>query len=300
MDWLIFALIGTVLYSAGGLLDKLIMGSYIEDSKAYVVCQVLVSQLFTIPLIMVIGMDFVYPESLFALFIGVLQVLPGIFYIRALKVEEASKVNALEGMHLLPVLLGSIFILGETLTLKNYAGGMMLLAGALLITYKHNNSSGLSCLSPAVRPIIAYSIFTAVYLLSMKYLLTSIDEWHLYTWSSIGTLIAVLPLMGIQSTRHEVRYFFGKGKSAIFALISCETLMFLGIICSIFAYAFGSVTLVTSVSVLQPIMTLLLVLVLGLFMPEIVKKMNENTDNKSMMRKCLSFLIMLVGIYFIG
>jgi hypothetical protein len=45
---------------------------------------------------------------------------------------------------------------------------------------------------------------------------------------------------------------------------------------------------------------LLLVLVLGLFMPEIVKKMNENTDNKSMMRKCLSFLIMLAGIYFIG
>ncbi len=76
--------------------------------------------------------------------------------------------------------------------------------------------------------------------------------------------------------------------------------MFLGIICSIFAYAFGSVTLVTSVSALQPIITLLLVLVLGIFMPEIVKKMKENTDNKSMMQKCLSFLIVLAGIYLIG
>jgi len=196
--------------------------------------------------------------------------------------------------------LGSILILGETLTLKNYAGGMMLLVGALLITYKHNNPSGIPRLSPAIRPIIVYSIFTAVYLISMKYLLISIDEWHLLAWSSIGTLIAVMPLMGIQSTRREVRYFFGKGKSAILALISCETLMFLGIICSIFAYAFGSVTLVTSVSALQPIITLLLVLVLGIFMPEIVKKMKENTDNKSMMQKCLSFLIVLAGIYLIG
>jgi len=300
MDWLVFALIGTVLYSAGGLLDKLIMGSHIEDSKAYVVCQVLASQLFTIPLIVVIGMDFIYPESIFALIIGVLQVLPGIYYIRAIKVEEASKVNALECMHLLPVIMGSVFLLGETLTLKNYAGCIMLLAGTLLITCKHDKSSGFASISPVIRPIMAYCLFTAVYLLSMKYLLTSIDEWHLYAWSSIGTLIAILPLIGIQSTRREVRYFFAKGKSAILALISCETLMFLGIICSIFAYAFGSVTLVTSVSALQPITTLLLALVLGLFMPEIANKINENTDNKSLMSKCPSFLIVLVGIYFIG
>jgi bacterial/archaeal transporter family protein len=300
MNWLIFAVLGTVLYSAGALLDKLILGSYIEDSKAYVVCQALASLVFTVPLIFAIGIDFVYPESVFALIIGVLQVLPAIFYIKAVKVEEVSNVNALESLHLLPVALGSIFLLGETLTLRNYAGGLMILAGALLITYKRDKSSGFASISPAIRPFIAYWILTAVYLISMKYLLTSIDEWHLYIWSSIGSVILVLPMIGIKSVRLEVSSFFGRGKSAILALISSETFMFLGILCSIFAYAFGSVTLVTSVSALQPITTLLLILLLGLFMPDIVKRMNENTDSKSVARKCLSFAIVLTGIYFIG
>ncbi len=72
--------------------------------------------------------------------------------------------------------------------------------------------------------------------------------------------------------------------------------MFLGIIFSIFAYALGSVALVTSVGALQPMLTLILVVALGLFLPGRVK---EELDRNSLVQKGLSFVVVVIGIYFV-
>jgi len=87
---------------------------------------------------------------------------------------------------------------------------------------------------------MSYWVLTAAYYLTLKYLLVSIDEWNLYIWSSLGSLIVILPLMGVSSIRSEVKSFFSQGGMAVGALVSEETFQFLGIIFSIFAYAIGS------------------------------------------------------------
>jgi hypothetical protein len=83
-------------------------------------------------------------------------------------------------------------------------------------------------------------------------------------------------------------------------LISEETFQFLGIIFSIFAYALGSVTLVSSVGALQPILTVFLILALGLLTPKLARDTNERTDRRALMQKSLSFMIVLAGIYFVS
>jgi drug/metabolite transporter (DMT)-like permease len=315
LEWFAFAFLGTIFFSVAGLLDKFLLSSYTDDSNAYIVCQVLASQLFTIPVFLIAGADFVYPQSLFALLFGSLQVFPCFFYMKALKNEEISKVTALEYVYPLFVFIGSVLLLGEVLELKHCAGGLLLLVGTLLISYKENRSdcSGLysnsynnnslnskpflCALSPAIKPFLSYWVLTAVYYLSLKYLLISINEWNLYIWSSLGSLIVVLPLMGNQSIRSEVKSFFSQGGLAVGALISEETFQFLGIIFSLFAYAIGSVTLVSSIGALQPIVTLLLILGLGVLMPKLAKVMNEKTDWCSLKQKGISFVVVAVGIY---
>jgi len=294
---------GTIFFSAAGVMDKLILSSYAEDSRAYIVCQILTQQVFTVPLLVITGMDFVYPESIFALFAGSLQILPAIFYLSALQVEEASRVTALEYVYPVFVFIGSIIFLGETLTLRDYVGGFLLLLGCILVTYRQDDQKGsasLSSLSPAIKPFLSYWILTAAYYLSMKYLLSSLDEWHIYTWTSLGSLIAIVPLIGIPSVRCQAKGFFGSGYMAIWALISEETFMFLGIIFSIFACGFGSVTLVTSIGALQPVLTLLLVLGLGIIMPGKTKEIRENTNKEALGLKALSFMIILAGVFFIS
>jgi len=315
LEWLTFAFLGTIFFTVAGVLDKVLLSSYTDDSNAYIVCQVLASQLFTIPVFLIVGANFVYPQSLIALLFGSLQVFPSFFYMKALQIEETSKVTALEYVYPLFVFIGSALLLGEVLELKHCVGGLLLLVGTLLISYtkKGSGSSGLysnssngnsnsflSALSPAIKPFLSYWVLTAVYYLSLKYLLISIDEWNLYLWSSLGSLMVVLPLLGIRSIRSEVKSFFSKGGLAVGALISEETFQFLGIIFSFFAYAIGSVTLVSSVGALQPIMTVLLILGLGILMPKLTKVMNEKTDWSSLKQKGISFMVVAIGIYFIS
>ena len=87
MEWLTLAFLGTVFFSVAGVLDKYLLSSYADDSNSYIVCQVLASQIFTIPVILITGADLVYPQSLIALLFGILQVLPSIYYMKALQIE---------------------------------------------------------------------------------------------------------------------------------------------------------------------------------------------------------------------
>ncbi|MDM7940711.1 MAG: EamA family transporter [Methanothrix sp.] len=306
LEWIVLAFLSTVFFSAAGVLDKLLLSSDASDSKAYIVCQILIQQVFTLPVIAIVGTNFIYPESLYAIIFGCLQVLPSFYYMRAMQIEEASKVTALEYVYPLFVFIGSVLLLGGVLEMKQCAGVLMLLAGTLLISYRNNGSksskrqANILILSPAIKPFLSYWIMTAVYYLSMKYLLISIDEWHLYTWSSLGSLAAIMPLMTVPSTRIEVVSFFGKGNHAILALISEEAFQFMGMISSIFAYAVGSVSLVSSIGALQPILTLVLILALGLFAPRLTSKIKERTDRNALIQKSFSFLIVLTGIYLVS
>jgi transporter family protein len=139
VDWLVFALMGTIFFSAAGVMDKLLLGSYARDFKAYIVCQILAQQVFTIPVLVIMGIDFVYPESALAIVFGILQLFPTVFYMRAVQVEEASKVAAMEYFYPIFVFLGAFFFLGETLALRHFAGGLLLIIGVLLISYRHKD-----------------------------------------------------------------------------------------------------------------------------------------------------------------
>ncbi len=306
MDWLVFAFLGTVFFSAAGILDKLLLSSYSYDSKTFIVCQILAQQIFTIPVIALVGLNFSYPESILALLFGCLQVLPSFFYMRAMQVEEVSKVTALEYIYPVFVFAGSIFLLGDVLEIKHCVGGLLLLTSSLLISYKGHGSRdkkglrSLLAISPAIKPFVAYWIITAVYYISMKMLLTSIDEWHLYTWSSLGTLAAAIPIMAVSSTRREVVGFFTTGRRAVGALACEETFQFLGIIATIFAYSAGSASMVSSIGALQPILTVGLILAIGIFIPKIASEIQERTDRRALIQKSLSFAIVLVGIYFVS
>lgn len=277
-----------------GVLDKLILSDHISDSKSYIVCQIFAQQIFTVIIIIVMGANFTYPASAIALLAGAMQVLPSVYYLRAIQVEEISRVAALEYLYPVFVFLGAALLLGENLGLKNYAGGALLLASTFLISYRHG--AGVSALSPAIKPFFSYWIFTAVYYLILKCLLSSLSEWDLYTWSSLGNLIASMPLLANSGVRGEVSGFLGKGNFAIGALLSEEAFQFLGMIFSIFAYAAGSVAMVTSVGALQPIITLMLVLALGIILPGLLK---EETDRNSLIQKSISFIFVAAGIYFI-
>lgn len=296
MSWIILALISTVFFSASGLLDKFILNTHSFDSKSYIICQILVQQLFLIPIFIFAGVEFTYPVSIFAILLGSLQVIPAIYYMRAMQDEEVSRVTALEYLYIVFVFLGAAVLLGETLTLKHYVGGLLLTVSVVLVSYRFKGNDSLPGISPAIKQFYIYWAFTAFYFLALKYFLASMNEWNLFAWSSVGNLIMVAPLLTDKGVRRDTLNFFENHMSAIVPLLSEETFHFLGVICSISAYALGSVSLVTTVGALQPFMTLISVVAVSQFKPGLL---NEELNSNTLVQKFISVVLVCIGIYFI-
>ncbi len=295
MNWIILALISTVFFAVAGLLDKFILSTHSFDSKFYIVCQIILQQLFIIPIFLFAGVEFTYPASIFAILLGSFQVIPAICYIRAMQNEEVSRA-ALENAYPIFVLLGAAVLLGETLTLKHYIGGLLLTVGAVLVSYRFKGNGGLPGISPAVKQFYVYWAFTAFYYLALKYLLASMNEWNLFAWSSVGNLIMVAPLLTDEGVRRDTLNFFGNHTSAIGALLSEETFHSLGVICSISAIALGSVSLVTTVGTLQPFMILISVVALSQFKPGLIC---EELNSGALVQKFMSVVLVSIGICFV-
>ena len=151
--------------------------------------------------------------------------------------------------------------------------------------------------SPALKYMAVFWIFTAAYALAAKYLLAFMNEWHLILWSSLGSLLFVLPLLGRKAVRKEVAGYFRSGPFLLSALLADELFDFLGRGAFIFAYAAGSVALVSSVAALQPFITLVYVILLGLLVPGILR---EELDRKTMAQKTLAIIMIVAGVYLVS
>jgi drug/metabolite transporter (DMT)-like permease len=107
-------------------------------------------------------------------------------YLRALKVEETSRIAALVYVYPVFVFPAAFLFLGEALSLKDYVGGFFLILSALLVSYRPQARGSSLMLSPALKYMFLFWIFYATYSIAAKYLLSYMDEWHLMLWLSFG------------------------------------------------------------------------------------------------------------------
>lgn len=297
MNWLVFAIIGTASLATTGILDKFILSRYIKNSAAYLVALILVQQLFAVLILVFKGVEFVYPTSVLALISGSFQIVLWVSYLRALQVEEVSRVMPLVFIYPLFVFAAAALFLGEVLTPTRYTGALMLVLSAVLVSYKPaKEKTSLVLLSPAVKYLFFFWVFLALYATTAKYLLSFMDEWELYFWTSLGNLIFSIPLLGNHGVRIETFSLFRKGPRVLGAILLEEIFDFLGRIGLIFAYALGSISLVSSVNALQPLIVLIYVILLSLFLPGILR---EEIGRETLAFKFAAVILVAFGMYFI-
>ncbi|HSD59200.1 MAG TPA: EamA family transporter [Methanotrichaceae archaeon] len=300
MDWFIFALASTASFAAAVLVDKFLLVSYIRNSTAYLVALIIFQQVFVVIIAAFVGAGFIYPASIYAMLAGTAQAVMYVSYLRALQVEEASRVTSLIFVYPLFVFLGSALLLGEVLAPRHYLGGVLLVASALLVSYRPGhapNHGRPMAFSPALKHLFFFWIFAALFVIEIKYLLSFMDEWHLFIWSSIGTLVSVLPFLADNKIRAETLGFFRMNSLLLRAILLEEIFDFLGRLLSIFAFALGPVALVSAVGALQPSITLIYILALSLFLPGLIE---EEIDRRTLALKFIAGFLVVIGIYLVS
>lgn len=182
-----------------------------------------------------------------------------------------------------------MLLLNESLPARNYAGAILIFMSSLIVAYRSE-----SLATPALRYILPYWIMTTAYYIALKYLLSSINEWDMYIWSSFGNLLAVMPFLRICCA--ETVCSIISSARALSAIIAEESFQFLGMILFIFAYARGPLALVNGVGALQPMMTFISILILKSIYSGII---DENTCREAMLRKFSAVSMVAAGMYLI-
>jgi drug/metabolite transporter (DMT)-like permease len=291
MSWIIYSLLAQFVWAIGNVTDKFVFSKYIKQ-----------------PIIALLGFGFVgalgaalvyftkgfVPISiaglLIALVTGLVYTVANLFYYKAVQAEEISRVIALIYLDPLFTAILSAIFLGEIFSLPKYLGIALLVIGAILISYK--KSKGLKLSKGALFCILAV-FFYAVFNLLLKYLVDRIDFWTVFAYIRLGSFIALLPL-----------YFFyakplielTKQSKGLLTVTASNVLALVGIIFFTIASSLGYITLVSSLTAIQPFSVLLITLGMSLFYPHILK---EEHSKAIFMQKFSAIALIIIGVILI-
>ncbi|MBI4447608.1 DMT family transporter [Candidatus Woesearchaeota archaeon] len=288
MLWIFFSVLAALTFAIVNVIDKYTLTKWIRKPTLPVTIFGFVGLVAAVLVYAFHGYAPLSPINVLLGFLsGAASVLATIFYLKAAKIEEISRVTAL--LYLAPlftVFLARIF-LDESFTAKTYVGVVLLVVGAVLASsksLKHISLGGafwimmLSNFAFAVNGVIA------------KYLLNFADFWTVFSYIRVGAVFALIPFAYFKF--NELKMTVKENGKKVVALITFnQSLNVFGNLFINIATAFGFVTLVSALGAVQPFFVLIFAVGVSIF---ISKKALEEEINKSSLLLKLSAIILIV------
>lgn len=295
MEWFVFTLIASMIWPFSNIIDKVFLTKYVKDPFSYLILAGLTngSLVFLFPLF--VPISFAFPWFLLGIVGSVLGWAIFILYNKAVMTEEISRVVPL--MYLSPIFIIplAIFLLNEVLIPSKYIGVLLLILGAILISYKKLDKKK-SKISSVVKLMLLYNFLIACYGVFIKYILGFMDYWSLLFWINVGGMLGGFLFLSVSKMRknflNNIKKLGRRGLAFRYLGVSAY---YLGVIPYFIGLSLGPVSLVTGVNSIQPFFVLLYATVISLFMPKILK---EKIDKSTIFLKVLAIFFIVLGTWF--
>jgi len=224
---------------------------------------------------------------------GIFEVLSFLFYYKAVKIEEISRVVPLYYLMNFFILIFAFIFFKETFTFVKYLGIFFLVVGAILISqkdkiyFKFNKAFWLMILAA-----IAYAISAII----TKYLLNFADFWTVFSYTKgIGAIVALFPIVCL-NFKEISGELIKNGKKALSAILIAVLLGVFGGLFITIAISVGSVTLVNALASIQPFIVLVFALIISVFYPTIFK---EDLKKANILIKVVAIILIFIGVILI-
>lgn len=298
MSWFAIALGSVFLWSLVTYLDKYIIERFIKGRG--VGSLILFSSLFAGVVIPIIGLinpnvlGIPWGDASLLAISGALGSLAVIFYLYALEHEDTSLVVPL--FQLVPVfsyVLG-YFVLGESLSGRQIIAGLIVLAGAVVLTLEIEEEKQIRV---KFKPLLlmglsslAFSVVDVLY----KFVSVEYEFWPTQFWHYVGLFIFGLLLF----------FFFKKYRTEFYGIITSspwpvfcanvggEILQVTANIMNNFAVLLAPIVLVTLVSSYMPLVVFLMGLSFTFLAPRFI---TERVSKKHLLHKSVAICLVLVG-----
>jgi drug/metabolite transporter (DMT)-like permease len=298
MVWLILALSGPILWGASNVLDSALRRHYVKNDWALAWLMAAGRLPFALIFLFLGGWNFPdWISILWMLIGGALWALPFLFYFKALKTEDTSRVSIFLQMVPAFTLINAFFILNEKLTVsQGISFGLLLLAGLLasLKTFRGRCHPGiafawltLSCLLWSLSDILfkkfepAFSNFNSAFAILL-----------------LGTFLVAAALAIHPAKRQESISHLNRLPVRAWILICADVIVgVLGTILFNYALTLGKVSLTSAMMGIQPLAAFLIGIGLAPFMKEISR---EDVQRKTLALKLAAFVLAMIGLATLG
>jgi len=133
--WAIFSILAALTWAVVNTVDKYILTKWIRTPLVPVIIVGLIGLMTSVVIYFVYGFTFLSGFNIFlALVAGIFSILMTVFYFKALKIGEVSRIVPLFYLSPLFILIFAGIFLGEVFTPLNYLGIFLLVFGGILIS----------------------------------------------------------------------------------------------------------------------------------------------------------------------
>jgi uncharacterized membrane protein len=297
MTWLPFAFSGPVLWALSTHLDKYLVERFFKETNAAVL---LVFTAFTglvlLPVIWFFepGVVTLGTRSITLMGVsGLLYMGAMFFYLQALQSEEASVIAPFyQASPLFGYGLGYL-VLDETLTPTQLAGGVLIIAGALLVSLRPAGSGGkFRARTAGLMLICAFAL--ALSSLIFKIFAVRDQFWATTFWMFVGEAVFGVALLCITSFRREFVRLLRTNMGALLTINGANELINLGGgLGNRYALVLAPLSLVQAVGSTTTLFVFLFGIILTLLYPRLGR---ESLSSRELLQKGAAALLVAVGV----
>lgn len=294
MAWILFSILTALFWASANIIDKFIFTRWVVRPIIPVIVGGIIGLLASLIIYLTQGfVELSMINTFWGILAGIFYVLSILFYFKAVKIEEISRVIPLYYLMNFFILFLAFIFLGEVLTPIKYLGVFFLAIGAILVSQKDSINFKFN---KAFWFMVLASGAIAVSTVITKYLLNFADYWTIFSYTrGIGAMIALLPViyLNFNDLIGEVKK---NGKKTIGLMSVSETLNVSGGLFITLAISVGSVTLVNALASVQPFFVLLFALIISIFYPAIFK---EDIKKANIFIKVIAIILIFIGVILI-
>lgn len=289
MVWQLFALFAAFLWGSANNIDKYVLSKWVKNPYSLILVVGVLALVAAAAIYFFQGFSAMSLENILLAFVaGAFIVGLSLLYLKAVHIEEISRVAPL--FYLAPgftAVLAAIF-LGEILEAVDYVGVVFLVSGAVFLSVRNIRKIHIG---PAFWLMMGSALFWSFELLILKYLLGFANYWTVFGYEKVGTFLACIPLFFLFSKdlRETVREH---GAKVVLVISVSEGLAVLAGLFVTIAASVGFVTLVNALASVQPFFVLAIAVFLSLFFPHILK---EEVTRPTLAMKLVAIMLIFTG-----
>jgi len=297
MSWLFYAFSGPVLWAISVHLDKYLVERFFKESNVAVLL------LFT-ALVGVLLLPFIWfyePNVLspsagsIALIIlaGILYMTALLLYLQALQSEEASVVAPFFQAGPLFGYVLAYVVLGETLSPRQMAGGVMIIIGASIVSIRFGHSARMFKARLALL-MLACGFIMALATLIFKVFAIKVEFWTTTFWMFVGEAIFGAALLMIPSYRRQFIALVRANTAALLSINASNELINLGGgLGNRYALLFAPLSIVQAIGSTTTLFVFAFGIVLSVFFPGFGR---ENLSGRELAQKGMAAIIVAIGV----